>query len=85
MDSATVGKGNRIMTHLSSIIQLLFGCHHCDLSRVFTIKERTYQVCLDCGRETEYSWERMVSLEPNASATQHATLDDRRPVQASIA
>jgi hypothetical protein len=29
----------------------LFGCRHRHLSRVFTIKHRTYKVCFDCGRE----------------------------------
>jgi hypothetical protein len=35
--------------------QFAFGCHHGQLSRVFTIKKRTYKVCVDCGREFEYS------------------------------
>ena len=30
---------------------LLFGCRHRHLSRVFTIKHRTYKVCFDCGQE----------------------------------
>jgi len=33
------------------IFQFLFGCRHRHLSRVFTIKHRTYKVCFDCGRE----------------------------------
>jgi len=37
----------------------LFGCHHRHVSRVFTIKRRTYQVCCDCGEEFQYSWDRM--------------------------
>jgi hypothetical protein len=39
-----------------NIFRLVFGCHHWNLSRVFTIHQRTYQVCLDCGHEVEYSW-----------------------------
>ena len=31
--------------------QFVFGCRHRHLSRVFTIKRRTYRVCFDCGRE----------------------------------
>jgi len=31
--------------------QFIFGCRHRHLSRVFTIKHRTYRVCFDCGRE----------------------------------
>jgi hypothetical protein len=33
------------------VIQFAFGCHHRHVSRVFTINQRTYKVCLDCGRE----------------------------------
>lgn len=42
----------------------LFGCPHQNLSRVFTFRKRdTYQVCLDCGREFEYSLEAMQIIE----------------------
>jgi hypothetical protein len=33
------------------VFQFIFGCRHRHLSRVFTIKHRTYKVCFDCGRE----------------------------------
>lgn len=33
------------------IFQFVFGCRHRHLSRVFTIKHRTYRVCFDCGWE----------------------------------
>jgi len=33
------------------VYQFIFGCRHRHLSRVFTIKHRTYRVCFDCGRE----------------------------------
>ena len=33
--------------------KLILGCWHRHKSRVFTIKNRTYRVCLDCGREFE--------------------------------
>jgi len=33
------------------IFQFAFGCRHRHMSRVFTIKRRTYRVCFDCGRE----------------------------------
>lgn len=35
------------------IFEFAFGCHHRHLSRVFTIKHRTYRVCFDCGKEFE--------------------------------
>jgi hypothetical protein len=50
------------MKLLLGIFQFAFGhCHHSHLSRVFTIKRRTYQVCLECGQEFEYSWALMHS------------------------
>jgi hypothetical protein len=41
------------MKLLSAVLQFIFGCRHRHLSRVFTIKHRTYRVCFDCGREFE--------------------------------
>lgn len=35
------------------VFQFIFGCRHRHLSRVFTIKHRTYKVCFDCGGEFE--------------------------------
>jgi hypothetical protein len=43
------------MALLSWILQRAYGCRHRERSRVFTINQRTYQVCLECGREFEYS------------------------------
>jgi hypothetical protein len=39
------------MKLLSNLLQFIVGCRHRHLSRVFTIKRRTYRVCFDCGRE----------------------------------
>jgi hypothetical protein len=39
------------MKLLWGVFQFIFGCQHRHLSRVFTIKHRTYRVCFDCGRE----------------------------------
>jgi hypothetical protein len=50
------------MNPLRSVFQFAFGCHHRQRSAVFTIKKRTYQVCLKCGQEFEYSWALMHSL-----------------------
>lgn len=41
------------MNPLLWVFQFTFGCRHLRLSRVFTIKHRTYRVCFDCGREFE--------------------------------
>ncbi len=55
------------MKLLLRALHLLFGCHHRNLSRVFTIKKRTYQVCVTCGQEFEYSWELMHSRQANVA------------------
>lgn len=39
------------MKPLQTLFDLIFGCRHHHLSRVFTIKHRTYRVCFDCGGE----------------------------------
>ncbi len=44
------------MKPLFRIFQFSFGCRHRQRSAVFTIKKRTYQVCLKCGQEFGYSW-----------------------------
>jgi hypothetical protein len=49
------------MHHIASLIEFLFGCHHRNLSHVFTISQHTYRVCWDCGAEFDYSWETMSS------------------------
>lgn len=49
------------------IFRFVFEYHHRQLSRVFTIKKRTYQVCLKCGKEFEYSWALMRSLQLHAA------------------
>jgi len=43
------------MKSLVRTFDFLFGCHHSNLSRVFTLHGRTYQVCCDCGAEFDYS------------------------------
>jgi hypothetical protein len=56
------------MKSLSWALRIVLCCHHVEMSRVFTIKKRTYQVCLDCGQEFEYSWSRMHCMGPSAMA-----------------
>ena len=45
--------------NLRTLLNFLFGCHHTTLSRVFTIRRRTYRVCCDCGTEFDYSLDTM--------------------------
>jgi len=44
------------------MLQFVLGCRHHQRSAVFTINQRTYQVCLKCGQEFEYSWALMHSV-----------------------
>jgi len=38
------------LTHpLASVLELAFGCHHRNVSRVFTINGHSYKVCCECG------------------------------------
>ena len=62
------------MKSLLQILGFVFGCHHRQKSGVFTIKKRTYQVCLKCGQEFEYSWVRMHSVRSNLASGPDATL-----------
>ena len=52
-------------------LEFLFGCRHGAMSRVFTIRGRSYQVCCDCGAEREYSLETM--------SARHGFTFQRRP------
>jgi len=70
-------------TSLPRVVESLIGCHHQQLSRVFTIRRRTYRVCLQCGREIEYSWALMHSLRPNGSDDVHAPLNSSSPADVS--
>jgi hypothetical protein len=47
------------MSHIAKVLEFLFGCHHSNLSRVFTIGQNSYRVCCDCGAKFEYSLEKM--------------------------
>jgi hypothetical protein len=63
------------------VFQFAFGCHHGQLSRVFTIKERTYQLCVECGREFEYSWELMHAVQSSVTDNACAPLDTARQAE----
>jgi hypothetical protein len=72
------------MKLLHWIFQCAVGCHHSHLSRVFTIKKRTYQVCLECGHECEYSWAEMHSLRANVANDDHAPLNGAKHAEVSV-
>jgi len=47
------------MATVIAILDYFFGCHHVQLSRVFTLQGETYKVCCDCGAKFGYSLETM--------------------------
>ena len=44
-----------MITILKIALDAAFGCRHPHMSRPFTLRRKTYEVCLDCGREIPYS------------------------------
>ncbi len=64
------------MTALRLLFEFVFECRHRHLGRVFTIKNRTYQVCFECGQEVEYSWELMHSAKSVVACRTDAPLSD---------
>jgi hypothetical protein len=46
-----------------SIARSAFGCWHRHISRPFTMRGRTYEVCFDCGKELPYSLEQMARVK----------------------
>jgi hypothetical protein len=47
---------------MGTLINFFLGCRHRHQSRPFTLDNRTYTVCLDCGKEIGYSLESMTPL-----------------------
>lgn len=44
-----------VVSGLLRIFDLVFGCWHHTFSRPFTFSGRTYEVCLNCGKQFPYS------------------------------
>ena len=44
--------------------EIFFGCSHSHQTRIFTVKQETYRVCLDCGKHIPYSPITMRALTP---------------------
>jgi len=56
---------------LASLFNLLFGCHHKNISFPMSSGKRTglagpeaYVVCLDCGKRFRYDWQTMRIAQP---------------------
>jgi len=48
-----------LMEWVLRVLDIVFGCHHSNLSRVFTIDRKTYRLCCSCGARFKYSLETM--------------------------
>jgi hypothetical protein len=55
------------MTYMAAALEFLFGCHHTNLSRVFTIRGRSYRVCCGCGAQYGYSLDNMSIQQRDSS------------------
>ena len=70
----------------ADVFDMLFGCWHRNYSFPITVKKGheayshatsrtgTYVVCLDCGKEFPYDWDRMKVLSAGSERTQPAPL-----------
>ena len=47
------------MKGAAAALDFVFGCHHRNLSRVFTIGGQSYRVCCECGAKFDYSLKTM--------------------------
>ena len=63
---------------ITKLLNFLFGCHHSSLSRVFTIRRRTYRVRCDCGSEFDYSIEHMAINERDGQRPELHVVEDTR-------
>lgn len=44
---------------MGRLLTLLFGCRHPNLSLPVTLQDETYRVCLECGKQIEFTlWKR---------------------------
>lgn len=53
-----------VASPVAQALELAFGCHHGKLSRVFTIRGRSYKVCCECGARFRYSLRTMSIVRP---------------------
>ena len=61
------------MSIIASLIEAMFGCAHrrttfpISIGRAKGQANRTYIVCLDCGREFDYDWSALAVRQPERS------------------
>ena len=61
---------------ITTLLNFLFGCNHSNLSRVFTIRRRTYRVCCDCGAQFDYSLDTMAINRRQAQRPELDVMED---------
>lgn len=57
--SEKLSRWDRFVRPLAVVLDFALGCHHRHMSRVFTLDGRTYKVCCDCGKDFDYSLQKM--------------------------
>lgn len=62
------------------VFSWFISCHHRRVSRVMTIQDQTFQVCLSCGERLPYCWETLSRVRPQR---QHPN-GNTRPTYAGI-
>ncbi len=74
------------MKSLARVVDYLFGCHHENLSRVFTINKRCYRVCCDCGASFDYCLTTMrAAIAARCSTPRHTRgLYDATPIESAM-
>jgi hypothetical protein len=53
---------NILRNFFAALVNLFFGCRHNHLTRLFTLEQQTYKVCLDCGRQIFHSPDTLLPL-----------------------
>ena len=51
------------------VFRWFFACHHRRVSRVMTMNDQTFQVCLSCGERLPYCWETLSRVRPRSQPT----------------
>ena len=66
-----------IMQWILRAYDLVFGCHHRNLTRVFSLGGSTYRVCCQCGTKFPYSWESMRMTKEREGKPRREAVDVR--------
>ena len=61
----------RMQRRIRDMIWGILGCWHRNISRPFTISDRTYQVCLNCGKQFAYIRIDFRERAPHGAASIH--------------